>query len=285
MTSDNLRGRVALVTGAAKSLGADIVRRLARGGAHVIVNYFHSVDQAKLLRAELEEAGHSCEFIRASVAKTSEIDRMFDEIQERHGGLDILINNAAGGAFLPLFDIDDTYWQRAWSTNVMGAYHCSRRAAELMAGRPGANILCLSSVGAHQPVPGYGPGGVTKAAMESLIRYLALELVDQGIRVNTVLLGSVASEIVVNLDDPAAALGDPARAGELMSRTLSTPDAAKLIVHLLHEDTGFITGQTIVADGGIGIGGMQGLRLNSRLADQVTTPARRQPAAPVGESS
>ncbi|MET9556575.1 SDR family oxidoreductase [Streptomyces sp. NPDC006645] len=285
MTSDNLRGRVALVTGAAKSLGADIVRRLALGGAHVIVNYFHSADQAKSLRAELEEAGHSCEFIRASVAKTGEIDRMFDEIRERHGGLDILINNAAGGAFLPLFDIDDTYWQRAWSTNVMGAYHCSRRAAELMKGRPGANILCLSSVGAHQPVPGYGPGGVTKAAMESLVRYLALELVDQGVRVNTVLLGSVASEIVVNLDDPAAVLADPVRGAELMSRTISTPDAARLIVHLLHEDSGFITGQTIVADGGIGIGGMQGLRLNSRLADQVTTPARRQPAPPVRESA
>ncbi|MGV9851429.1 SDR family oxidoreductase [Streptomyces sp. NPDC003442] len=279
MTStENLRGRVALVTGAAKSLGADIVRRLAESGAHVIVNYFHSVDQAKQLRAELEQAGHSCEFIRASVAKTSEIDRMFDLVQERHGGLDILINNAAGGAFLPLFDIDDTYWQRAWSTNVMAAYHCSRRAAELMAGRDGASILCLSSVGAHQPVPGYGPGGVTKAALESLVRYLALEVVGQGIRVNTVLLGSVASEIVVNLDDPAAALGDPAEAGELMSRTLSTPEAAKLIVHLLHEDAGFITGQTIVADGGISIGGMQGLRLHSRLADQVTRPAR--PARP-----
>ncbi|MGW2327078.1 SDR family oxidoreductase [Streptomyces sp. NPDC001700] len=278
MTStDDLRGRVALVTGAAKSLGADIVRRLAQRGAHVIVNYFHSDEQAKLLRAELEEAGHSCEFIRASVAKTSEIDRMFDLVQERHGGLDILINNAAGGAFLPLFDIDDTYWQRAWSTNVMAAYHCSRRAAELMAGREGASILCLSSVGAHQPVPGYGPGGVTKAALESLVRYLALELVDQGIRVNTVLLGSVASEIVVNLDDPAAALGDPAQTSDLMRRTLSTPQAAKLIVHLLHEDTGFITGQTIVADGGISIGGMQGLRLHSRLADQVSTPARQQP--------
>ena len=278
MTSTiDLRGRIALVTGAAKSLGADIVRRLAQCGAHVIVNYFHSDEQAKLLQAELEQAGHSCEFIRASVAKTSEIDRMFDLIQERHGGLDILINNAAGGAFLPLFDIDDTYWQRAWSTNVMAAYHCSRRAAGLMEGREGASILCLSSVGAHQPVPGYGPGGVTKAALESLVRYLALELVPQGTRVNTVLLGSVASEIVVNLDDPAAALGDPAEAGELMRRTLSTPDAAKLIVHLLHEDTGFITGQTLVADGGISIGGMQGLRLHSRLADQVSTPARRRP--------
>ncbi|WP_413099725.1 SDR family oxidoreductase [Streptomyces sp. Inha503] len=280
MTStENLRGRVALVTGAAKSLGADIVRRLAGSGAHVIVNYFHSVEQAKQLRAELEQAGHSCEFIRASVAKTSEIDRMFDLVQERHGGLDILINNAAGGAFLPLFDIDDTYWQRAWSTNVMAAYHCSRRAAELMAGRDGASILCLSSVGAHQPVQGYGPGGVTKAALESLVRYLALELVGQGIRVNTVLLGSVASEIVVNLDAPAATPGGPAEASELMSRTLSTPEAAKLIVHLLHEDAGFITGQTIVADGGISIGGMQGLRLHSRLADQVSRPARRQPAA------
>ncbi|MFD0499763.1 SDR family oxidoreductase [Streptomyces rhizosphaericus] len=280
MTStENLRGRVALVTGAAKSLGADIVRRLAGSGAHVIVNYFHSVEQAERLRAELEQAGHSCEFIRASVAKTSEIDRMFDLVQERHGGLDILINNAAGGAFLPLFDIDDTYWQRAWSTNVMAAYHCSRRAAELMAGRDGASILCLSSVGAHQPVQGYGPGGVTKAALESLVRYLALELVGQGIRVNTVLLGSVASEIVVNLDAPAATPGGPAEASELMSRTLSTPEAAKLIVHLLHEDAGFITGQTIVADGGISIGGMQGLRLHSRLADQVSRPARRQPEA------
>ncbi|MFB6977510.1 SDR family oxidoreductase [Streptomyces scopuliridis] len=278
MTStDSLRGRVALVTGAAKSLGADIVRRLAQGGAHVIVNYFHSVEQAELLRAELEQAGHSCEFIRASVAKTSEIDRMFDLVQERHGGLDILINNAAGGAFLPLFDIDDTYWQRAWSTNVMGAYHCSRRAAELMKGREGASILCLSSVGAHQPVPGYGPGGVTKAALESLVRYLALELVGQGVRVNTVLLGSVDSEIVVNLDDPAAVHADPSGTSELMRRTLSTPDAAKLICHLLHEDTGFITGQTIVADGGISIGGMQGMRLHSRLADQVSVPARRRP--------
>lgn len=274
MTDDSLRGKVALVTGAAKSLGADIVRRLARGGAHVIVNYFHSVDQAKLLQEELEQDGHSCEFIRASVAKTSEIDRMFDLVQERHGGLDILINNAAGGAFLPLFDIDDTYWQRAWSTNVMAAYHCSRRAAELMAGREGASILCLSSVGAHQPVPGYGPGGVTKAALESLVRYLALELVGQGIRVNTVLLGSVASEIVVNLDGPAT-FGGTAVADELMNRTLSTPEAARLIVHLLHEDAGFITGQTLVADGGISIGGMQGLRLHSRLADQVSKPVRR----------
>ncbi|MBU3870843.1 SDR family oxidoreductase, partial [Streptomyces sp. 4503] len=274
MTDDSLRGKIALVTGAAKSLGADIVRRLAQGGAHVIVNYFHSVDQAKLLQEELEQAGHSCEFIRASVAKTSEIDRMFDLIQERHGGLDILINNAAGGAFLPLFDIDDTYWQRAWSTNVMAAYHCSRRAAELMTGREGASILCLSSVGAHQPVPGYGPGGVTKAALESLVRYLALELVGQGIRVNTVLLGSVASEIIVNLDGPATVGGADA-VDELMNRTLSTPEAARLIVHLLHEDAGFITGQTLVADGGISIGGMQGLRLHSRLADQVSKPARR----------
>ncbi|WP_432251710.1 SDR family oxidoreductase [Streptomyces sp. HNM1019] len=276
-STESLRGRIALVTGAAKSLGADIVRRLAASGAHVIVNYFHSVEQAERLRTELERAGHSCEFIRASVAKTSEIDRMFDLIQERHGGLDILINNAAGGAFLPLFDIDDTYWQRAWSTNVMAAYHCSRRAAELMAGRDGATILCLSSVGAHQPVPGYGPGGVTKAALESLVRYLALELVGQGVRVNTVLLGSVASEIVVNLDAPAATPGGPAEASELLSRTVSTPEAAKLIVHLLHEDAAFITGQTIVADGGISIGGMQGLRLHSRLADQVSRPARRQP--------
>lgn len=277
--TDHLRGRVALVTGAARSLGADIVRRLASDGAHVIVNYFHSVEQAESLRTELQQRGHSCEFIRASVAKTGEIDRMFDLVTERHGGLDILINNAAGGAFLPLLDIDDTYWQRAWSTNVMAAYHCSRRAAELMAGRDNANILCLSSVGAHLPIPGYGPGGVTKAALESLVRYLALELFDQGIRVNTVQLGTVASEFVDNLDDPPTALGDPAETGELMSRALSTPEAATLIAHLLHPDSAFITGQTIVADGGIAIGGMQGARLHSKLANRVGMPTRATPPA------
>lgn len=276
----SLHGRIALVTGAAKSLGADIVRRLATCGAHVVVNYFHSVEQAELLRTELAEAGLSAEFIRASVAKRTEIDRMFGLVRQRHGGLDFLVNNAAGGAFLPLFDVDDTYWQRAWSTNVMGAYHCSRRAAELMVGRPGAAILCLSSVGAHQPVPGYGPGGVTKAALESLVRYLALELADQDIRVNTVLLGSVASEIVVNLDDPAAALGDSPRTSDLMRRTISTPEAARLLVHLLHPDTGFITGQTLVADGGISIGGMQSLRLHSKLAAQVGVPTRTPPVRP-----
>lgn len=277
--TDHLRGRVALVTGAARSLGADIVRRLASDGAHVIVNYFHSVEQAERLRAELEQDGRSCEFIRASVAKTGEIDRMFDLVGERHGGLDILINNAAGGAFLPLLDIDDTYWQRAWSTNVMAAYHCSRRAAALMTGRENANILCLSSVGAHLPIPGYGPGGVTKAALESLVRYLALELVAQGIRVNAVQLGTVASEFVDNLDDPPTALGDPSETSELMSRALSTPEAATLIAHLLHPDSAFITGQTIVADGGIAIGGMQGARLHSKLANRVGVPTRGRPNA------
>ncbi|MER5491688.1 SDR family oxidoreductase [Streptomyces sp. NPDC002490] len=271
-----LRGRIALVTGAARSLGADIVRQLAHGGAHVVVNYFHSAERAAQLRAELEQDGLSCEFIRSSVAKTDEINRMFDLVEERHGALDILVNNAAGGAFLPLFDVDDVYWQRAWSTNVMAAYHCSRRAAVLMAGRPGASILCLSAVGAHQPIPGYGPGGVTKAALESLVRYLALELAGSGIRVNTVLLGTVASEIFDNLDDPRTLLGGLPEAHEMMRRRLSTPEAARLIVHMLHEDAGFITGQTIVADGGISIAGMQGTRLRSRFADQVsaTEPAR-----------
>ncbi|MYW01784.1 SDR family oxidoreductase [Streptomyces sp. SID3343] len=281
--TDHLRGKVALVTGAARSLGADIVRRLAGDGAHVIVNYFHSVEQAKLLEAELEQAGHSFEFVRASVAKTGEIDRMFDLVGERHAGLDILINNAAGGAFLPLLEIDDTYWQRAWSTNVMAAYHCSRRAAELMVGRENANIVCLSSVGAHLPIPGYGPGGVTKAAMESLVRYLALELRTRGIRVNAVQLGTVHSDFVDNLDDPAA-LRSPAEVGELMSRALSTPEAAKLIAHLLHPDSAFVTGQTVVADGGISIGGMQGVRLHSRLADRVGVPARSRPVAPSSTS-
>jgi NAD(P)-dependent dehydrogenase (short-subunit alcohol dehydrogenase family)/3-oxoacyl-(acyl-carrier-protein) synthase len=279
--SGSLRGRVALVTGAARSLGADIARQLAREGAHVIVNYFHSVEQAGLLRAELQAAGLSCEFIRASVAKTGEVDRMFDEIRERHGGLDILVNNAAGGAFLPLLEIDDTYWERAWRTNVMAVYHCSRRAAELMAGRPGASILCLSSVGSQLPVPGYGPGGVTKAAAESLVRYLALDLAPQDIRVNTILLGSVASEIVSTLENPEAVM-DPASGNDLLNRTISTPEAARLICHFLGAEAGFITGQTIVADGGIGIAGMQALRLHSNLAAQAVRPgrSRAEPARP-----
>ncbi|WP_226350742.1 SDR family oxidoreductase [Pseudonocardia sp. ICBG601] len=280
---DDLTGRIALVTGAARSLGADIVRSLARRGAHVIVNYFHSVEAARELEAELCAAGRSCEFIRASVAKTAEVDRMFDLVRERHGGLDILVNNAAAGAFLPLLDVDDVYWERAWRTNVMGPYHCARRAAELMDGRPGAAVLCLSAVGSHLPVPGYGPGGVTKAAAESLVRYLALELAPRGIRVNTVLLGSVASDIVRSLADPDT-IGDRSDDERLLRRTISTPDAADLICHFLHPHAGFVTGQTLVADGGIGLTGMQTLQLHSNLAAHAA-PVRGTSPAPAGPPS
>ncbi|MFE2288680.1 SDR family oxidoreductase [Streptomyces sp. NPDC059443] len=284
----DLSGRIALVTGGSRSLGAEIVRTLARRGAHVIVNYFHSVEQAGLLQAELEQAGYSCEFLRASVAKTTEIDRMFDAVAERHRGLDILVNNAAAGAFLPLLDIDDTYWERAWRTNVMGAYHCSRRAADLMSGRAGASILCLSSLGSALPITGYGATGVSKAGLEALVRYLAVELAPRGIRVNTLSLATVTSEIHESFSDPGA-FERQAPTAIPLGRNVSMAEAAELVGLFVSDATGYITGQTITADGGLEIAALRRFAAESRFsaqarrsgpADTTDRPGARRPEEP-----
>src|SRR3954471_24418389 len=141
----DLEGKIVLVTGGGRGVGKVIARRFAERGARLIVNYFHSHDAARATKAELEQIGADVHIIKASVAQRHQVERMFADIQRTHGGLDILVNNAAAGAFVPADGIDDEHFSRALDTNLKGAFWCARAARPLLEARRGGTIVNVSS--------------------------------------------------------------------------------------------------------------------------------------------
>ncbi|MGH2369895.1 MAG: SDR family oxidoreductase, partial [Chloroflexota bacterium] len=252
MTGRDLEGKLALVTGGAKGVGRVIVERLAERGAHVIVNYFHSLDAAKRTKAELAERGVAVDLIRASVAQEAQVDRMFQEIEARFGHLDLLINNAASGAFAAPDEVTEPYFARALDTNLKGSFWCARRAAPLMARRGGGCIVNVSSIGAGQVVGNYLVVGTSKAAVESLTRYLAVEYAPLNIRVNTasatMLEGEVA-RLFPRYDEMRRVTVDATPLGRLGT----AEDLAGVVIFLTSDLSRWVTGQTILADGGLSL--------------------------------
>jgi NAD(P)-dependent dehydrogenase (short-subunit alcohol dehydrogenase family)/3-oxoacyl-(acyl-carrier-protein) synthase len=263
--------RIVLVTGGARGLGREISRAFARDGAHVIVNYFHASTEAPEFLEELKSIG-SAELLRASVADQRQVDTMFDEIRRRHGHLDVLVNNAAAGALLPMDELDEVHWQRALDTNLRGSLWCSRRAAPLMAGRSGAAIVNLSSLGSSLVISDYVTVGTSKAAVEALTRYLAVEFAPAGIRVNTA-SGGLLDGTVATMFPEAASLAEQVRAATPLGNRLgSEAELAALVLFLASPAASWITGQTVLADGGLSLG------------SAMLSPERRTAAVePVGE--
>ncbi|MFE9697846.1 SDR family oxidoreductase [Streptomyces sp. NPDC006270] len=245
-------GRVALVTGGAGSVGRVIVERLAERGATVLLNCFHSYDAAKKQARALVDRGLDVRLVRGSVARRAQVERMFAEIAEEHGRLDILVNNAAAGSFVPFDEITDDLLDRTYATNVKGPLWCAQYARPLLAasgGRGGA-IVNVSSLGASTTPANYLPVGVSKAALESLTRYLAAELAQDGIRVNAASCGLI--------DNPVGRLFpdfDDVRANTVAATPLSRlgrpEDLAEVVLFLSSERSGWVTGQTVLADGGL----------------------------------
>ncbi|GAA5238188.1 hypothetical protein BMMON2_10100 [Burkholderia mallei] len=191
-----------LVTGGAKNVGKAICRRFAEEGAHVIINFFHSLDASKQTAAELRALGATVDVVRASVAQPAQVERMFDEIEAKYGKIDILVNNAASGALLPVDDIEAAHFDRALDTNLKGAFWCARRAARLMARAGGGAIVNVSSVGATLVPANYLVVGTAKAALESLTRYLAVEYASLGIRVNGASSTLIDGDVAAQFPDP-----------------------------------------------------------------------------------
>ncbi|GAA2448480.1 SDR family oxidoreductase [Streptomyces glaucus] len=249
-----LSGRLALVTGGARNIGRSVAGALAERGAHVLVNYFHSHDEALRTRAELTALGARVDLIRASVARQDQVDRMFAEIDERFGHLDILVNNAANGALLPLDRITDAALDKALDTNYKGSLRCARAAAPLMARRGGGSIIQMSALGSSQMVmANYLACAPAKAAVEALTRYLAVEFAPLNIRVNTASAAMLLSEVADAFPD-AEAMQKVIRDATPLGRLGSPEEFAALVAFLASDDSRWITGQTILADGGLSLG-------------------------------
>jgi enoyl-[acyl-carrier protein] reductase III len=242
--------KIALVTGGSRGIGRAIAVALAGGCAHtVIINYLENDAAAAHTSETVEACGARCEAIKANLLFPSEIDGMFAEIKANFGKIDILVHCAALGAFKPLLDIKPNQWDLSFNVNARAFLLCIQKALPLM---DGGSIIAISSLGARAYVPNYGAIGPSKAALEALIRSLAVELAPRGIRVNGISAGFIETDSIKKFPDSEYLL-EKARLRTPMQRLGVPEDLAGIALFLCADAARWICGQVIVADGGLSL--------------------------------
>jgi enoyl-[acyl-carrier protein] reductase III len=247
----SLGGKLALVTGSGRGIGRAIALKLASQGADIVVDFFRHRESAEQTARDVEALGVKAEVIRANVGDAAKIDELFDMIRSKFGHLDILVNNAASGVGRPLADIDVKAWEWTMDINARALLLCAQRAAKLMEGR-GGKIVSISSLGSRFVLPNYTVVGVSKAAVEALTRYLAIELAPQGICVNAVAASAVETEALKFYLSEGLVKGS--RQVTPAGRMVVPEDVANVVAFLCSEEAFMIRGQTIIIDGGTSVG-------------------------------
>jgi enoyl-[acyl-carrier protein] reductase III len=246
----SFKGKVALITGGSRGIGRAITLKLASEGADVIINYFRRTSQAELTAQEARSKGVNAHIIKANVGESDKLDVMFQEIEAKFGKLDILINNAASGVPRPALELDTKGWEWTMDINARAFLLCAQKAVKLMPN--GGKMVSISSLGSRMVMPVYTSVGVSKAALEALTRYLAIELASRGICVNGIAAGAVESEALkLYANDKSlpffSVQNTPA------GRMVLPDDIANLAVFLCSDDSYMIRGQIITIDGGFSI--------------------------------
>jgi len=244
------KGKVALITGGSRGIGRAITLKLAAEGADVIINYFRKRSTAEITAQEARDKGVAAHIIRANVGEPDKIDSMFDEIEAKFGRLDILVNNAASGVARSALDLDSKGWDWTMDINARAFLLCAQRAARLM--RNGGKMVSISSLGSRLVMPIYTAVGVSKAALEALTRYLAIELAPRGICVNGVAAAAVETEA---LKIYTADKGLPQLSWQTTpaGRMVQPEDIANLVAFLCSDQSAMIRRQIIVIDGGVSL--------------------------------
>jgi enoyl-[acyl-carrier protein] reductase III len=240
-------GKVALVTGGTKGIGKSIALKLAAGGANVAVNYFKSRNAADQMMKELSEIGGDHLAIRCNIGNTEKMHKVFDEVREKYGRLDIFISNAALGVFTSAGDLDEKAWHLSMDTNAWAFLRSVQIARDMMP--DGAKIVALSSLGSVRYITGYAAIGASKAAIETLTRYLAFELAPRLINVNTVSGGFIDTDALKGFPSYQEMLDEVVRRTPF--RRVGQPEeVADVVCFLCSEKAKWITGQVLVVDGG-----------------------------------
>jgi 3-oxoacyl-[acyl-carrier protein] reductase len=244
-----LAGKVAVVTGASKGIGAAIAQQLAKDGAAVVVNYASSAQLAEAVAAKIKAEGGKAKAVRADVSKPAEAKQLIADAVSEFGRVDILVNNAAVYDFLPLEQITEAHFDRMFNLNVRGLVFATQAAAKAF-GEQGGSIINIGSVASQSAPPGGSIYSATKGAVDVITRALASELGPKKIRVNAVLPGPVETEGATSLAEweqlksqmvPRTPLG---RVGQ-------PSDIAPVVSFLVSDDAGWVTGQIISAAGGL----------------------------------
>ncbi|MHB1183926.1 MAG: enoyl-[acyl-carrier-protein] reductase FabL [Deltaproteobacteria bacterium] len=245
-----MRGKVGLVTGSSRGIGKAIALRLAENGVDLVVNYVRHRQDAEATARLIEEKGARCLVVKANVANDEDLQGMFALIKSEFGHLDFLISNAASGVLKPALELSSRHWNWAMEINARALLSLTQQAAPLMS--KGARIMAVSSMGAVRAVENYTAVGASKAALESLVRHLAVELGPLGINVNTISAGAVDTEALKKFPNRQQIL-DGALQRTPLGRLTTPEDVADVALFLCSDLAAMIQGQTIVVDGGYSI--------------------------------
>jgi 3-oxoacyl-[acyl-carrier protein] reductase len=247
--SKKLAGKVAVVTGASKGIGAAIARHLAAEGAAVVVNYASSKTGADKVVTEITGAGGKAVAVQGDVSKKADITRLFAEAKKVFGQLDILVNNAGVYEFGPLENVTEEHFHKQFNLNVLGLLLTTQEAVKHFT-PVGGSVVNISSVVGRYPLPGASVYSATKAAVDAITKSLAKELGPKKIRVNSLNPGMIETE---GLHAAGFAEGDFRKHIEAqtpLGRIGQPDDIAKVAVFLASDDSGWVTGETLLVSGG-----------------------------------
>ncbi len=250
MTKKTLTNKVALITGSSRGIGRAIALELAGLGADIVVHYLRKKSAAAEVVASVEALGGKAIAIKANLAGVDKIEAMFNEVEATFGRCDIFIGNAASGTPKDILDITDKHWDWTMDVNARSILHCVKRAAPHMEKAGWGRIINITSPGSTRVLPHYGVIGLSKAVVESLTRYLAVELAPKGIIVNAVSPGLVDTDAVnafpVDLQKVFAYATKRTPTGRMVTPT----DVARIVAFLCTDAATMIVGQTLLVDGG-----------------------------------
>ena len=244
-----LTGKVAVVTGASKGIGAGIAKGLAAEGASVVVNYSSSKAGADKVVADITAKGGKAIAVQGSVAKAADVEKIFAETKKAYGKLDILVNNAGVYEFAPLEQISEDHYSRIFNTNVLGLLLTTQEAVKLI-GPEGGSIINIGSVVSTITPPGSSVYTATKASVDAITRVLAKELGPKKIRVNALNPGMIETEGTHAAGFIGSDFQKGIEAQAPLGRIGQVQDVTPVAVFLASNDSGWLTGELVSVSGG-----------------------------------
>lgn len=251
-----LAGKVAVVTGSGRGIGRGIALALAAQGCHVVINYMRRKQEAETTAAQAEALGVRALVVRAHVGRIEEATRLIDVATEQLGGVDIVVGNAASGVLRPMVEMTPRDWEWTMGINAQGLLAAVQRAIPHMRAAGWGRIVTITSIGSRRVFPDYGMVGISKAALETMTRYLAVELAPLGIGVNCVSPGLVDTGALVAFPRRDEMIGH-ARRNTPAGRLVTPEDVGQVVAWLCSDAAAMIVGQTIEVDGGYSLGMLQ----------------------------